>query len=268
MNRSDAVAGYLKNLDLPAPEQNIEYIRDVVTRHLSTYAFGNIGCLLGNELRLDFDSLYDRICVQRRGGYCFEQNGLLFDVLKDLGFSPRLGLARVIYNQDTHPGLTHRISFIENEGQTYVLDVGFGPLVPRVPVPLSGIKVRDGDKTFRIAERKPGEHHMQVLKEGEFFSLYRFELASYGQSDCEVGHFYSHRHPDAIFVNHLVVSLSRQTEIRSLRNLDYWVISPSDTRSERITAAERLQEILVDQLGLHVCEKESQQLFEKAAIHD
>ncbi|MBT3234218.1 MAG: N-hydroxyarylamine O-acetyltransferase, partial [Calditrichaeota bacterium] len=28
------------------------------------------------DLPLDFESLHQRIVVQRRGGYCFEQNGL------------------------------------------------------------------------------------------------------------------------------------------------------------------------------------------------
>ncbi|GKT33455.1 Arylamine N-acetyltransferase like protein, partial [Aduncisulcus paluster] len=155
-----------------------------------------VGCQLGDDLPLDLESLYRRIVVKKRGGYCFEQNGLLFGVLEELGLFPQLYLARVIYNQDIHSGLTHRITMVDYEGARYVLDVGFGPHGPSIPVPMSGVESADGEKIFRIAEVRPGEFHMQVLKKGEFFSLYRFELARYGQSDCELGHFYSHRHPD------------------------------------------------------------------------
>ena len=101
----------------------------------------------------------------------------------------------------------------------------------------------------RITERLPGEYHMQVFKDGDFFSLYRFELARYGQADCEVGHFFSHRHPDANFVKHLVVSLIKENETRSLVDLKYWVNTQSGTRSQEIGDAEQLRRILVDELG-------------------
>ena len=127
---------------------------------------------------------------------------------------------------------------------------------------MSAIESNDGDKIFRIAERRPGEYHMQVLKEGNFFSLYRFELARYGQADCELGHFYSHRHPDAVFVNHLVVSLLQSNETRSLRDLEYWIITKSGTRNQEISDSEQLRRILVEDFAVQVTEEESLRLFE------
>ena len=253
---------YLQSLGLQDHDLDFAFLSDMVGRHVATFPFSSVGCRLGEELPLDFESLFDRIVVRRRGGYCFEQNGLLFEVLKELGFSPELYLARVIFNKDIHPGLTHRISVIQHEGQRYVLDGGFGYQGPRVPVFLSENETKDGDKTFRITEPQPSEYHMQVLQDGEFFSLYRFELARYDQADCEVGHFYSHRHPDAFFVNHLVVSLIFADETRSLRDLDYLVITASGTHSQEISSPERLRRILVEELGAQVTEAEGRRLFE------
>ena len=192
-----------------------------------------------------------------------ERGEMVREYLQVLGLDGReLDLARVIYNQDTHPGLTHRISMVEYEGRRYLLDVGFGPLGPRIPVSMSAIESNDGDKIFRITERRPDEYHMQVLKEGDFFSLYRFELARYGQADCELGHFYSHRHPDAVFVNHLVVSLLQANETRSLRDLEYWVSTKSGTQNQEIGDSEQLRRILVEELGVQVTEEESLRLYE------
>ncbi len=263
MERPEMVREYLQTLSLHGRELDFAFLSDVVARHVATFAFSSVGCQLGEDLPLDFESLYRRIFIQRRGGYCFEQNGLLFEVLEELGFSPQLFLARVIYNQDIHPGLTHRITMVEYEGRRYVLDVGFGPLGPRIPVPMSEFESNDGEKVFRIEERRPGEYHMQVFKDGDFFSLYRFELARYGQADCEVGHFYSHRHVDATFVNHLVVSLIQETETRSLRNLEYWINTKSGTRSQVISDPEQLRQILVGELGVQLTEAESRRLYER-----
>ena len=137
MQRSEMVNKYLGVLNLHDCEIGVEFLSEVVRRHIATFAFSSVGCRLGEDLPLDFESLFDRIVVRRRGGYCFEQNGLLYEVLAELGFSPELYLARVIYNQDSHPGLTHRISIVECGRQRYVLDAGFGPLGPRVPVLMS-----------------------------------------------------------------------------------------------------------------------------------
>jgi len=262
MERREMVREYLQALGLHGRELDFGFLSDVVARHVATFAFSSVGCRLGEDLPIDFESLFLRIVSQRRGGYCFEQNGLLYGVLEQLGFSPELYLARVIYNQDTHPGLTHRISMVEYEGRRYVIDVGFGSLGPGIPVPMSAIESNDGDKIFRIAERRPGEYHMQVFKEGDFFSLYRFELARYGQADCELGHFYSHRHPDAVFVNHLVVSLIQANETRSLRDLEYWVITKSGTQNQEISDSEQLRRILVEEFGVQVTEEESRRLYE------
>lgn len=262
MERREMVHEYLQALSLHGRELDFGFLSDVVARHLATFAFSSVGCRLGEDLPLNFESLFLRIVAQRRGGYCFEQNGLLYGVLEELGFSPELYLARVIYNQDTHPGLSHRITMVEYEGRRYVLDVGFGPLGPRIPVPMSEIEANDGEKIFRIAERRPGEYHMQVFKDGDFFSLYRFELARYGQADCELGHFYSHRHPDAVFVNHLVVSLIQANETRSLRDLEYWVIKKSGTQNLEISDSEQLRRILVGELGVQVNEEESRRLYQ------
>lgn len=104
---------------------------------------------------------------------------------------------------------------------------------------------------------------MQVLKGGAFFSLYRFELVRYGQSDCELGHFYSHRHPDAAFVNHLVVSRILGGEIRSLRDLEYWVIRESEKQIIRIGGFRQLTQILVEELGVQVTDAEGHRLYEE-----
>jgi N-hydroxyarylamine O-acetyltransferase len=263
LENSKMVEEYLKSLALLNRKLDFEFLRDVVARHVGTFAFSSAGCWLGDELPLDFESLYNRIVVRRRGGYCFEQNGLFYQILKKLGFSVQLYLARVIYNQDTHPGLTHRITMVEYEGQLYVLDVGFGPLGPGIPVPMSGSESNDGDKIFRIIERRSGEYHMQVFKNRAFFSLYRFERVRYGQSDCELGHFYSHRHPDAAFVNNLVASLIQENETRSLRNLEYLVIKQSGTKNQKINNSAQLWQVLVGELGVQVTEEESRRLYEK-----
>jgi N-hydroxyarylamine O-acetyltransferase len=106
---------------------------------------------------------------------------------------------------------------------------------------------------------------MQTLKDGEYYSLYKFELARYGPADCEVGHFYSHKHPLATFVNHLVVSRILDKEVRSLRNHEFWLITESGEQRQLIEGGAQLQGILNNQFGIRVTEAEARRLFDKTS---
>lgn len=256
---------YIRALGLQVSRPDLKLLHEITRRHSAQFAFSSVGPLLGDDLPLDIESLYQRIVLNRRGGYCFEQNGLMYAMLSELGFDVSLYLARVIYNEDIHPPLTHRITLVEIESDQYIVDVGFGPLGPQLPVSMSGEASRQNFRLFRIEERHPGVFHMQTLKDGAYYSLYKFELAQYGPADCEVGHFYSHRHPSATFVNHLVVSRIMDDEVRSLRNHEFWVITESGEQRTVIADSMQLQEILNHQFGVKVSENESRCLFDRTS---
>lgn len=257
---------YIRVLELQRREPDFAFLTDINRRHAAKFAFSSVGPLLGDELPLDVKSLYQRIVINRRGGYCFEQNALMFAMLKELGFKVELYLGRVIYNQDIHPPLTHRITLVDLGEDRYVIDVGFGPLGPQQPVSMSGEVSLQNFRLFRIEERLPGVFHMQTLKDGEYYSLYKFELARYGPADCEVGHFYSHKHPLATFVNHLVVSRILDKEVRSLRNREFCLMTASGEQRLLIENGAQLRSILDDQFGVMVTEAEARRLFDERRV--
>lgn len=87
-------------------------------------------------------------------------------------------------------------------------------------------------------------------------------LRTLDRHDCELGHFYSHRHPKASFVNHLVVSRILDNEIRSLRDLEYRVVSGAETQIKQIGGPQQLTKILVEELGVQVTAAEGHRLFD------
>lgn len=263
MEQSDITDSTLASLGLTRAEPDLALLADITSRYVARFPFASVGVWLGDDLPLDPASLHERIVVRGRGGYCFEHNGLLFTVLEDLGYDVRLRLARVIHNRDVHPGLTHRITQVTVGGDDVIVDVGFGPLGPQLPVPLSGEVSGTPSRPFRVAEPRPGEFHVQCVVDGEFYSLYRFELARYGPSDCDLGHFYSHRHPSAVFVNNLVASRIIGDEVRSLRNGVYAVTGVDDVADSEVGSAEDLRTVLGEAFGIDVTAAEAASLFER-----
>lgn len=261
MQPSAIVDDYLRALRMPRAVPTFDYLAEIQRRHLACFTFASVGVWLGDALPLDIDALHRRIVVARRGGYCFEQNGLLCAMLGELGFVTTMCLARVVVNGDEHPALTHRMTLVDIDDRRHVVDVGFGANGPRRPVCLDGEESPECDRTFRISRPRGPELHLQVRRDGDYLSLYKFELARYGAADCEVGHFYSHRHPRAIFVNNLVAARILDDEIRSLRNRDYWLLRAGGDVRRTIDSAVELEAALVDDFGLEVSAEEAARLY-------
>lgn len=260
MERGELTAAYLADLGLEAADPTPERLAEIQRRHIAAYAFSSVGPRLGEALPLDPGEILDRLVVRRRGGYCFEQNGLLFEVLTELGYQPRLILGRVLLSGNPHPGLTHRISAVELDGELHVVDVGFGAPGPHLPVPFGGEVVGSSWRRFRVVELRPGHWHMQTVQGDGWLSLYRFELLEYGPMDCEVGHFYSHRSPDASFVNRLVASVILDDEVRSLQDRDYRIYRDSGEEQRTIDDPE-LRTLLAESFDVHVTPDEAARLL-------
>jgi N-hydroxyarylamine O-acetyltransferase len=94
--------------------------------HLRAIPFENLDIHQQRPIRLDPESLYDKIVRQRRGGFCYELNGLFAWLLRELGFTVTLLSARV-YNGagDLGPEFDHLTLLVQLE-EPWLADVGFG----------------------------------------------------------------------------------------------------------------------------------------------
>jgi len=111
--------------------------------------------------------------TERRGGVCYDLNGLLHRVLQELNCPVRLVQATV-YDQKSAAwsvtGPTH-VAIIWNE--THLLDTGFGVNLPLVPVPLSGETVHSASGSYRIINNDTLE--MKRTGQAEFVTGYKFD---------------------------------------------------------------------------------------------
>ncbi len=64
--------------------------------HLGSVPFENFDIHLGVPLRLDEASLFRKIVSRRRGGFCYELNGLFGWLLRDIGFEVEILSSRVV----------------------------------------------------------------------------------------------------------------------------------------------------------------------------
>lgn len=135
---------YLERLGIPAPlKPNREFLDRLVYAHQCAVPFENLDiCDYHMPVSLAIPALYDKIVLRKRGGYCFELNGLFTQLLKDLGYRAWSCMCRIVRGRDYLPPIMHRGVVAEVEGELYYCDVGFGG-----PAPSGAVKISEGGTT-------------------------------------------------------------------------------------------------------------------------
>jgi N-hydroxyarylamine O-acetyltransferase len=135
-------ATYLHRLGYSGPAHPSEDALDrLIGLHQRTVPFENIDIVrLGRPIVLDQAYLYEKIVGERRGGFCYELNGLFAWLLEELGYRTTLGYGTWAVDGDrwTVP-FDHLVLAVELPGDPVPLlvDVGFGAESPVVAVPLN-----------------------------------------------------------------------------------------------------------------------------------
>ncbi len=119
-------ATYLKRIGYTGSHKpTFETLKDLHRAHLSSIPYENLGIHLGQPLTLELPQIFDKLVTQKRGGWCFEMNGLFAWALRELGFDVTLLGAVVNRTQLDGAARGHLALRVELE-QPYLCDVGFG----------------------------------------------------------------------------------------------------------------------------------------------
>lgn len=118
-----------------APRPDIGTLINVHRAHATTISYENLDVQLRQPLTRSPEEAFDKIVRRRRGGWCYEMNGLLGDALEAIGFTiSRLSGAvmRDVRGDDAIGN--HLVIVVSLSGKRYLADVGFGdgPLEPQL----------------------------------------------------------------------------------------------------------------------------------------
>ena len=257
MKNEKIIKNYLHILNIDYEIKTLEDITKLIKAHLRTFPFSSLKVLLKEEISLDLNSIYENIVLKKRGGYCFEHNKLMYEVLKELGFNVTHYLGRVVNNTDNIPPQTHRFTLLAYEGDRYLIDVGIGFRTPSVPVKFGNKpSISHLGIQYKIIELEDKTFSMQLIEKGKPFNATKFNLNRCYEPDFEMGHFYSYKNPNAVFTNNFVISLIQDNVIHSLVNNKYLKIYKNKTEEIEIKNSEQLEKILKKDLNLEFTTKE------------
>lgn len=262
MNKTTIINNYLKALNI-TQLNTLEDITKLIQAHTITFAFSSMKVLLADKISLNLESIYDSLVVNRRGGYCFEHNKLMYEALKESGFDVKFYLARVVNNQEGDEPQTHRFTLLTYEGKDYIIDVGIGFRSPTAPIPFSKeVATTNLDIKYWVESFNDGMYGLMSQESNQPFRITKFDMKYCNEGDFEMGHFYSHQHPCAVFVNNLVLSTITNEQTNSLRNSRYLKISPLGVKEIKIEDAKHFYSILKSDFNCNFSSKEALTIYE------
>ncbi len=241
---------YLERIRYQGPcEPTVEVLRQLHRAHLFTVPFENLDIPLKRPIELSLPSIFDKIIDQRRGGFCYELNGLFAWLLEHIGFEVVMLSARVIgEGARLGPEFDHLILLIENEEQL-IADVGFGDSFLE-PLPLQGGKEFELHGTSFRLRGSDSERILERRRESEWTPQYVFSTVPRHLADFAEMCQYHQTSPESTFTQKTLCSMATPQGRMTLSN-GRLIITSDGRREERdVSNAGEYQELLQTHFGV------------------
>ncbi len=188
------------------PRLDLETLAALMRCQLFSVPFENLDVQAGKIVSMVPEDIVEKILFNSRGGYCYEVNGLFAMALTALGFDYSLIGARPLFYPARRPK-THMVIVVTLENQLWLCDLGFGSFGIRSPLSLQALDtiIQQDDDFFRVARPDSSNFVLQALVDGGWASQYGFDLYPHEWIDFFPANFLNSKHPDAIFVQKLLV---------------------------------------------------------------
>ncbi len=137
------VDAYLARIGLDhRPPPTLAGLTAVHRAHMLAIPYENLDVQLGRPVTIARPAIYEKIVGRRRGGWCYEMNGILGWALGELGFRVTRGTGAVMRVAAGAAAVAnHLVLKVALDEGTYLADVGFGD------GPLEPVRVAEGDFT-------------------------------------------------------------------------------------------------------------------------
>ncbi|MEM5298444.1 arylamine N-acetyltransferase [Burkholderia sp. JPY481] len=275
MSHAVNLENYFARIGYQGPRAaTLDVLRSIHRLHPAAIPFENLNPLTRQPVRLELEAIERKLVTQKRGGYCFEQNILLANVLVQLGFKVTPMLARVVWGRE--PGTisprTHMVLRVEIDGDEWIADVGFGGVTLTAPLRLTaGLAQPIPLGTFRLADAGHDTVYLEVLAPNESWSrVYHVDLRAVEWVDYELSNWYTSTSPDSKFVNNLLacrvlpeLRLALFNDQLNERDAQGQIVS-----ERRLASAAELADCLRERFGLNLEDIDIAAVFERVRTRD
>lgn len=231
----------LEKTNLSATLENLKLLQK---HHLLNVPFENLDIHWKRPIVLDVKKFYEKVVVKKRGGFCYELNGLFFDLLNEIGFTSKIISARVFNGKDFGAEYDHLAILTKIESEEFLVDVGFGDFTAEPVQFVLEIEQFDENGTFLI--RKFDEDYFEIVKkDGENWeSEYIFKILARDLTEfSEICNFHQ-TSPESHFTRGKICSLMLEKGRKTLTDKKFIETRHDAKKETEINSEEGFEQIL------------------------
>ena len=222
--------------------------------HTCSIPFENFSVLLGHPVKLEPEALEGKLVTERRGGYCFEQNGLMLEVLLQIGFNarPHAGRVRMGAERDFLPPRTHLFIQVDLDGRTWIVDSGVGGMSLTSPILFELDQVQTTLHESRRIVKDNGVYFHQAVMGEDWIDVYEFSGEQMPMIDRQVSNWWTSTNPNAKFSQNMMAGIGRANgeRVGLLNGVLTHRKGAEIIRKVDIRSDEHLLEVLAEEFGL------------------
>ena len=231
-------------------QPSVEHLRQLQKHHLLCVPFENLDIHWNRPIVLDAEKFFEKIVVEKRGGFCYELNGLFNELLKDLGFKTRFVSARV-FNGTVHgPEFDHAAIIVTLPEGEYLADVGFGEFTAE---PLRFVlEEEQTDRGERFVIRKFDDEYLEVAKfvDANWRSEYIFKDIERDLSEFTEMCDFQQYAPDSHFRKGKLCSVMTSDGRKTLTDKNFVVTIHGKREETPVEGEAQFNEILLREFGI------------------
>lgn len=241
------VAAYLERIGLAAEPPTADYLRRLQLRHLQSVPFESLSIHLGEPIVLDLDRLFEKVVTRRRGGFCYELNGLFAELLTSLGYDITLHSASVLLGPEPGPPFDHLVlRAVADDGRQWLVDVGFGDFTH---YPLRWDErgeQEDPSGTYHIEDQQDTD--LLVRKDDQ--AIYRLELRPRTLRDCVPTCWWQQTSPDSHFTRSSVCTILTENGRDTISNRTLIETRDGQRHETKLADDDELRKLYSERFGV------------------
>jgi N-hydroxyarylamine O-acetyltransferase len=241
------VEALLRRIGLDArPAPTVEGLRRVHRAYVGAVPYEDLSVQLGESAPLDVEALAARLLSGGRGGYCFEVNGVLAELLRSLGFAVTMHES-VVDERSSGAPTNHLALSVAVDGRRFLAEAGWGEGWVE-PLPLEPGAHTLGPFTWTVSPVPGGwwiDQHAWGSTPGFFIAA-----APAAYADFEPHHRRLSTDPESHFVQTLVVQQPHADRIVTLRARTLSVVGPGVDERHVCADADDFAAVLAGSFGI------------------
>jgi len=247
------IDAYLKRINYNGPRDvSAETLRALQVAHLTSVPFENLSIHAGERIVLDEDALFTKIVEERRGGFCYECNGLFAGLLRAMGFDVAMLAAGVAQRDGGFGPIFDHMTLMVTLDDRWLVDVGFGESFVKPLLLDTRADQVQGTRSFRLIDSEDQVVLLLRNENEDWQPQYRFTPQPYTFPDYEEMCRFHQTSSESHFTKNVICSRATADGRITLSGMRLIITSgPQRLREEQtLSSSEEYDRVLREQFGV------------------